>query len=248
MVSIHCSGPGLRNRSLNHGIPLDLSSHFLNTPSEGIPARSIEPFSSFLLCRLSASSDIILGEMFLFGHTGITLGVATLLSPVFTPASSLGRSWFLRLAAKLDIRVLLIGSMLPDIIDKPLGMVFLRESLNNGRIYAHTLLFLLLISVAGFILWRRSGRIWLGTLAFGSLFHLLLDEMWLSPRIILWPLFGSFPSVEAMDWFDVYYKMLFTEPKVYIPEIIGLAILVWFVISLIRHRSLGRWLRHGYLG
>jgi hypothetical protein len=36
-----------------------------------------------------------------------------------------------------DIRLLILGSLLPDLIDKPLGHIILPE--NNGRIFAHTL-------------------------------------------------------------------------------------------------------------
>jgi hypothetical protein len=45
----------------------------------------------------------------------------------------------------IDYRLVLIASILPDIIDKPLGGVILKESVGNGRIYAHTFLFLLFL-------------------------------------------------------------------------------------------------------
>ncbi len=51
---------------------------------------------------------------------------------------------------------MLIGSMLPDIIDKPLGGLICKETLGNGRTYAHTLLFLLL--PFGLSMFLTSGR------------------------------------------------------------------------------------------
>ena len=105
--------------------------------------------------------------MFIFGHPGITLGAAVLLNGTLTkgapahPKESLdsslnmrgardypsGRmaSWLASLANRIDIRVLLIGSLLPDIIDKPLGYLFFRETFSNVRIFSHTLLFLILL-------------------------------------------------------------------------------------------------------
>jgi len=83
--------------------------------------------------------------MLLFGHTGITLGVVALLanalpggyfsrnteketiessspfSQVPQTISDIPRhktSWFVSLGTRMDIRLLLIGSLLPDIIDK----------------------------------------------------------------------------------------------------------------------------------
>jgi hypothetical protein len=52
---------------------------------------------------------------------------------------------------RFDYRFVLVGSMLPDIIDKPLGQLVLRNLMSNGRIFSHTLLFLLLICLAGFL-------------------------------------------------------------------------------------------------
>src|SRR3972149_396130 len=48
---------------------------------------------------------------------------------------------------KLDYRLIVVAAMLPDIIDKPVGQVFFREFFSYGRIFAHTLLFLILISL-----------------------------------------------------------------------------------------------------
>jgi GTP-binding protein len=81
------------------------------------------------------------GQMLLFAHTGITLGTAKVMARA--------AGWREKgLPAQLDYRLVLIGSMLPDLIDKPLGGVIL--PLGNGRIYSHTLLFLLAVLVDAF--------------------------------------------------------------------------------------------------
>lgn len=115
-----------------------------------------------------------------------------------------------------DLRLLLLGSLLPDIIDKPVGHFFFRETLSNGRIYSHTLLFLLIISLGGYLLYRR-GHLWLVTLAIGTFWHLILDEIWLSPRTLLWPFFGTAFQKLAIDnlltrWL---YGLLHNPPGLY---------------------------------
>ena len=90
--------------------------------------------------------------MLIFGHTGITLGVAVLLKSTLARSYSLqpkvnkvtehlestpnmhsaqneppgGRARWLTFLEKTDTRLLLIGSLLPDIIDKPGGILLQR--------------------------------------------------------------------------------------------------------------------------
>ena len=86
----------------------------------------------------------------------------------------------------VDYRLILLGSMLPDIIDKPLG-VWLHLS---GRAIAHTMVFSVVLVAAALTLfaWRRS--VGLLCLAFASVIHLVLDQMWLTPRTLFWPAYG----------------------------------------------------------
>ena len=81
--------------------------------------------------------------------------------------------------------------MLPDLIDKPMGQFLFQDTFSNGRIFGHTLLFSALILIASIILYysrRRSTG--LLCLPFGSIMHLILDGMWLTPSTLLWPLYG----------------------------------------------------------
>lgn len=114
-----------------------------------------------------------------------------------------------------DVRLLVLGGLLPDIIDKPLGHLILPE--NNGRIFAHTLLFAVMVLISAMI-WRR-----LVPLSLGVSGHLLLDGMFLEPRSALWPLFGGFPSTDydVIDWIHAYL-----EPYVIAEEVAGLLIIL----------------------
>lgn len=211
--------------------------------------------------------------MLVFAHVGITLGVATLLANLVPrrpssietiegqAVSGAGRSavapplertsapvaaWFARLGEYADIRFLLVGSLLPDIIDKPVGYVFFRETFSSGRIFSHTLVFALLLGVMGVYVYRRYHRNWLATLATGSTMHLVLDRMWEDPHTLLWPLYGvAFRRDDPTGWVPGIVRGLFTEPGEYVPELLGLAVLVLLVWVLWRRRALSVFVRRG---
>ncbi|MBL7125475.1 MAG: metal-dependent hydrolase, partial [Dehalococcoidales bacterium] len=203
--------------------------------------------------------------MLIFGHVGITLGTTVLLNGALTksysptsketkekehlrasselvPArnctSGSRASWLTSLGNRIDIRLLLIGSLLPDFIDKPIGQFFFRDTFSNGRIFYHTLLFLILITLAGYYLYQNRGKLWLLVLSFGTGMHLVQDQMWLEPRTLLWPLYGfAFEKLDLTHWAQGILHTLLTEPTVYIPEILGAMILIWFVLALVRRRK-----------
>lgn len=204
--------------------------------------------------------------MLLLGHIGITLASAALgfglkdkLRHGTTEDDSPTRgsyslnnqpdsktSLFRSLANRTDIRFLFVGSMLPDIIDKPIGVYFFRETFSNGRIFSHTLLFLISITIIGFLIKKYSGRTWGLALSFGTLLHLILDQMWYEPKTLLWPIFGiGFERIETTYWLRNTLHALLEEPSAYVPEIIGLVVLIWFVWELLHCRAILRFLRQG---
>ncbi len=121
-----------------------------------------------------------------------------------------------------------VGSVLPDLIDKPLGHIFLAKSLDYGRIYAHTLLFISVFLIAGFILslhYRRVGPIILATIA-GILSHQLLDFMWAEAANWCWPVFGPFEGdVPAGFLVNAFFSEL-TSPIEWTCGILALFLLV----------------------
>jgi membrane-bound metal-dependent hydrolase YbcI (DUF457 family) len=129
----------------------------------------------------------------------------------------------------MSLAALALGSMLPDIIDKPLGLVVF-GSPSMGRTFAHTLLFLMLLSFL--CIYFRDIR--LITITWGVFCHLCLDTMWNSPQILLWPLLGPFPSSPLLDTMS-YLEMLLSGlkyPSILIPEIAGLAYLIFLAYSM----------------
>ena len=207
--------------------------------------------------------------MFVLAHTGIALGATVLLNgilpksisrikrspeplPEVNPAPDYPRgrleSWFASLGDRIDIRLLLIGSLLPDIIDKPIGVYLFRDTFSSGRIFAHTLLFLIVISVTGFFLYRSYGKKWLLVVSFGSFVHLILDKMWLEIETLLWPLYGfAFPERDLTYWIRDMWRGLASEPGVYITEIAGGVILIVFLWVLVKNRKVFAFIRNGKL-
>ena len=117
--------------------------------------------------------------MLLFGHVGLTIGLARTLS------------------REVDIRWVAVAAMLPDIIDKPLRY-FIAPAFtqSNTRTVGHSLT-VLLVSIVVVLLLHRTIR-GAGVVALVLPLHLLLDGMWTSDlRVsLLWPWAGNgFPPL-----------------------------------------------------
>ncbi len=172
--------------------------------------------------------------MLLFGHAGLTLG-ATLLVREALKRKGDKRATFL--PKSMDLRLLVLGSLLPDIIDKPIGLVLLAKSIGYGRIFCHSLLFLVVIAVSGLWLSHRHHQVWLFILALGTASHQLLDGMWAYPITLLWPLYGlKFPREELENYLYLILRELLTESAIYIPEIAGALIFLILLVKLIKKR------------
>ena len=212
--------------------------------------------------------------MLFFAHTGLTTGLAMLLEraankpvPVFkarTPlpaktcfptttseqgCSTSGNSTTKSTSLlKLDYRLVLVGSLLPDIIDKPLGLIILRSSLGNSRIIGHTLLLTLLLVALGYLLRKKYNSRAVLTLASGSFVHILLDEMWLRPETLFWPVFGfDFPPDNPSGWLVRILLYGLTHPGVYVPEIAGAIILILFCFRVVKKAGIRNFLKRGSL-
>lgn len=216
--------------------------------------------------------------MLFFGHTGISLGIVELLSVAFqgsarparggtnkkrtpstaaagahnphpVPAGASSLRGIQSAVTQIDYRLVLLGSLLPDAIDKPLGMVVMADVFSNGRIFAHTLIFVAALVVAGSYLLLQHGKISGLTLAFASGLHLVFDEMWSQPATLLWPLYGwSFPRGDISNWLANMVHSVLTDPRDYIPEIVGAAILAQLLFRLSTRGELGLFVKTGNLG
>lgn len=137
---------------------------------------------------------------------------------------------------KVNRAVLIIGSMIPDLIDKPI--LFL--SLGSGRDISHTLLFWTISSILLYLITKRNLPISL-SYAMGTGFHLLLDM----PHIpLLYPFVQyDFPVTE--EPFLVWLNTIFTNPLVISTELIGGLILIsiFFIHNLKKKEKLINFLK-----
>jgi hypothetical protein len=156
--------------------------------------------------------------MLLFAHLGLTLAA--------------GR--FIKWA---DLAFLALGSMLPDLIDKPLS--FTIPELSAGRTIAHTLFFVLVLAAMAV----HSKDLRWYSLCAGVMIHLGLDFMWKSPVVLFWPLFGNFPQSPERGVLDYVGMLLLNgmkNPLVGLPELLGLAYLIFIALQS-RHSAKARW-------
>jgi len=159
--------------------------------------------------------------MFILGHMGFGLKLS---EPV---------------RRDLPVRPLLLGALLPDLIDKPLYYALEAATGRRGaaigivagtRSFGHTLLFLL--ALAALARARRSRP--LAALALGVATHLVLDTLsdaftrrWgFSFKALFWPVLGwRFPIYPYYGWRDHVAHV--REPFLLAAEIAGAAILAW---------------------
>ncbi len=125
-----------------------------------------------------------------------------------------------------DLRWLLAGAVLPDVVDKAIGQVLFKPYFENGRIFAHTIIITLLLFVAGtFELKRRDdNRILL--LAFGMAGHLFLDRIWLEPTTALWPSLGAFVRHPSLQTIIEQIRAYLADPAFWATELAGAALLI----------------------
>jgi membrane-bound metal-dependent hydrolase YbcI (DUF457 family) len=125
-----------------------------------------------------------------------------------------------------DLRWLLAGAVLPDIIDKAVGQVLFKPYFESGRIFTHTFILATLLLVAGVYEWKRHDNNRILLLAFGVASHLVLDRIWTEPATAYWPALGPFerhPSIGSI--FDQIREYM-SDPVFWVTEIAGAAFLI----------------------
>lgn len=120
--------------------------------------------------------------------------------------------WFVFRDPRFDYRLLVVGSVLPAIVDAAFGGARVLHSVT----FSVVLLAVLMLATAG----RKPIRRTLLGLPVGTLLHLVFTGAWTNSRVFWWPLFGTgFDGarhpVAARGWWNVAL------------ELIGLALCVW---------------------
>ncbi len=120
--------------------------------------------------------------------------------------------WYVFTDPRFDYRLLLVGALLPDIIDVPGGQARWAHSLT----VAVGALALVMVVTAG----RKPSRRLLLGLPIGMLLHLVFDGAFASTEVFWWPFSGGWGDVPVMSLERSLWLNLLMEAA-------GAAMLVW---------------------
>lgn len=149
---------------------------------------------------------------------------------------------------RVDYRYVLLGAIAPDVVDGMLNATVVHEP--AGRSYAHTLVAVLVVTLAILLVFRGETRLAVFGLGVGWLLHLVGDGMWQAPRTFYWPAFGTRFALrppEPYSWDLLAHP--FDHLGTWGGEVLGLVVLAWFWLAF-RLGEDGRarmFLRDGYL-
>ena len=153
-------------------------------------------------------------------------------------------AWLLNLKS-IDYRVLLVGSILPDLIDKPLGLLFSSTGM-LAKSFGHSLLFLVLLFSTCKLLRNNPYKNLLKTLGIGSTLHDVFDLMWHFPKALFWPAAISvLPKTPYEPWGQIIHFHRIHLQQVVALEFVGGGILLFFFIELLITKKLTSFLKVG---
>lgn len=130
---------------------------------------------------------------------------------------------------RMDLRLLLVGALLPDVIDTPLGLAGF-GTFGGVRLFSHTILFASVVMTVVVLATRRGRprKRWM-PLAIGILTHLVLDAMWTDPETLLWPFLGFDFAPSGFGSAGVLVVSILTDWRVWALEMVGAGYLAYLV-------------------
>ena len=190
--------------------------------------------------------------MLIFGHIGITTAVIKLYEKGTKKENN----------NSIDYRIVMVGSLLPDIIDKPLVQIIYGLQNHHGHFIAHSFIFSTLMIVLGICVFRMKNNKTILLLGICSLIHQIFDKMMLLPNVFFLPNidFNHFIVLQKFEFIHniiipVYAKfpyledvvLYFEKPYVFISEIIGLSIIIYFIRKLYINKKYINFIKYGIL-
>lgn len=128
---------------------------------------------------------------------------------------------------KVDIRFLVAGALLPDLVDLPVGTLLFADRYSTGELWFHGLAVPSLL-VVGVLLATRRGRrrrAWMAV-PIGMMLHILVDGVWTTGAVFAWPFFGlDLPPGPRPYWPGAWDRAL-ADPWRWLEEAAGLAYLL----------------------
>lgn len=122
--------------------------------------------------------------------------------------------WFVFHDSRFDYRLLVVGALLPDVIDGPIGGARVLHSVTGS------VAILLLVMFATF--GRRPIRRRLLAVPIGTFLHLVFDGAWANTKVFWWPFGGvGFGDAPPPSWDRGAIGILL--------EVVGLGLCAWAV-------------------
>jgi hypothetical protein len=120
--------------------------------------------------------------------------------------------WLVFRDPAFDYRFVLVGALLPDVLDAPFG----------GARVAHTLLASAAVLIVVMLATQQRRRVRRSLLAIpiGTMLHLVLDGMWTVTEVFWWPLFGTSFGDEPLPSVDRGWLLVGME-------VVGGLVLAW---------------------
>jgi len=146
------------------------------------------------------------------GHMGITVAIVRVLE------SNFESPW-------VDYRLLLVGSLLPDLIDKPIRYLLSVYPIFIGKNYAHSLFLILILLIVALAEWYYRSNFMAVTLCIGAAIHDILDLV-----------------SHHEDWAD---RAFFNTTVLMAFEIIGGCMLLYFFIDLVSRNKVTNFIKTG---
>jgi len=123
------------------------------------------------------------------------------------------------------IPVCIAGSIVPDLIDKSLGLLF-PLVLSSGRTVFHSLGLVFVILLFSLMFLRSNLRLLGIGFACAILLHQIFDEMWTLPANWFYPLLGPFQGSMIPDYILTYFWLEITNPSEWLFMVGSVVILV----------------------
>ena len=121
-------------------------------------------------------------------------------------------SWLVFRDPALDHRLIVLGALLPDVVDGPTG----RAGVAHSLLASAAVLGAIVVATRG----RRRLRRSLVALAIGMFLHLVFDGIWANREVVLWPFAGT--DLGDADLTSVDRGLANVHH-----ELAGLAVVVW---------------------
>ncbi len=175
-------------------------------------------------------------------HAGLTVAATMTVEHIVLYAFKFSRT---SKAWRIDYRLVILGALLPDLIDRPLALWILPEIVDSTRGFAHTLVFNAFLSMLTLSMMPFTKSPTLLAFSLASAGHLLIDRMWEVPETLYWPLLGTTFGRAESDLSPYWLQWIRTTGGQILIVGFGTLVLVFFATRLYRRRTLLKWLRTG---